>query len=365
MKYFKVTFLLVVLFFSTGSCQNKKTNMNWELIDFNKIPGETLINNFFDALSKYHFEEILTISKDHFILIGDNSKDTHDDYTPKQVEGVVFVSLDGGKTFKKKVLGKGSIREAVILGDTIFLAIVNNGSSQLIKADTSFEKWEVINDFKEAELSKVNFYSPAVGLASFLTENAHQELKSEIKYTGDGGKTWENANIKVSGGFGSYLFVNADEISYIENNQLIKLNFKTGERVVLIPKIAPEGFKSNGTYFKDPVTGETYTYIENEASKESAVQNLKTLDITALPKGADHLAVFGSYFHTMVKDGTFYNYVWSDNKGKTWNTEEIREFFVMPSPVGYYGKGYVYAIVSCFKGPQEERGGRFAIRKPD
>lgn len=365
MKYFKVTFLLVVLFFTAGSCQNKKTNMNWELKDFNKIPGETLINNFFDALSKYQFNQILTVNKDHFILIGDNSKDSHDDYSAKQVEGIVFVSTDGGKTFKKHVLGKGSIREGTVLSNAIFLLNTSNGSSQLIKADTSFEKWEVINDFKEAEVSNLSFYSATVGLASFLTENAQQELKTEIKYTEDGGKTWENANIKTSGGFGSYLFLTANEIAHIEHNQLVKLNFKTGERVILDQKIAPEGYQCNGSYFKDAETGDTYTYIQNEVSSELSIKNLKTQEITALPKGSDQLAVSGNYFQTLVKDGSYYNYVWSDNKGKTWNTEELRDFFVLPSPVGYYGKGYVYAIVSLFKGTQEERGGRFAIRKPD
>ena len=96
-----------------------------------------------------------------------------------------------------------------------------------------------------------------------------------------------------------------------------------------------------------------------------SVKNLLTQVITLLPKGSDHLEIYGNYFYTLVKDGSYTNYVWSDDQGQNWNTEELRDFFIMPSPQGFYGKGYVFALVTRFKGEEAERGGRLAIRRPD
>ena len=366
MKYFSVTFLLLAVFFNLESCQNKKTNMNWELIDFNKIPGEKLINNFFDALSKYRFNQILVLNKDQVILLGDNSGDSNEDYSAKEKEAIVFVSADGGKTLKKHVLGKGSLREAVSVGHIVVLVNENEGSSQLIKALPSFEKWEVTQEFKNEEINNINFYSTTIGVASFYSETANQEAKSEIRYTLDGGKTWKNMNLHVSDGFGTYVFASATEIEYIEANQLIRFNFMTGERTISSQKIAPEGYVCEGSYFRDPVSKETYTYLAKVSNKELSVKNLKTQEVTPLPKGSDHLEIFGDYYHTMVKEGAYYSYVWTADKGKTWHTEELRDFFVTPSPIGYYGKGYTCALVTLFKGKTEaEKGGRFAIRKPN
>ncbi|RWX00319.1 hypothetical protein [Flavobacterium cerinum] len=365
MKYFSLTFLLLAVFFSVESCQNKKTNRSWELIDFNKIPGETLLNNFFDALSKYRFNQILVLNKDQVILLGDNSGDSDEDYSAKEKEAVVFVSADGGKTLKKHVLGKGTLREAVSAGHIVVLVNENKGSSQLIKALPSFDKWEVTQEFKNEEINNINFYSTTIGVASFYRETSDQEAKSEIRYTLDGGKTWKNMGLYVSDGFGAYVFASANEIEYIEANQLIRFNFITGERTVSSQKIAPEGYVCEGSYFRDPVSRETYTYLEKASNKELSLKNLKTQEVTPLPKGSDHLEIFGDYYYTMVQKGAYYNYVWTADKGKTWHTEELRDFFVTSDPIGYYGKGYTYALVTLFNAKTEaEKGGRFAIRKP-
>lgn len=364
MRYFRVVILLIVII-SSVSCQNKKENMNWEIIDFNKIQGETLVDNFFDAINKYAFKQVLVLNKEHVILLGDNSGDDYDNK-----ESVVFVSLDGGKTLKKHVLGKGTLDEAVATGNIIFLVneTGKNGSnsSQLIKADSTFEKWEVVSEFSNDVINNINFYSATIGVASFFSENANQESKSEIKFTLDGGKNWKSTNLNISDGFGCYLFATSKEIKYIENNQLVKFNFITEEREVLIEEIAPNGYKCNGSYYKDPESEETYTFITNNSNEDDlSIKYLETQETIRLPnKDYYEMIVSGNYFHLMMKDGIYYNYVWSNDKGKTWNKEELRDFFVDPTPIGYFGKGFVYAFITCFKGKQEEKGGRFAIRKP-
>lgn len=75
------------------------------------------------------------------------------------------------------------------------------------------------------------------------------------------------------------------------------------------------------------------------------------------------VGVYGDFLQTMVKDGVYYNYMWSEDNGKTWHTEKIRDFFVVPRPIAYYKKGMVYCEIILFKGKQEEKGGRFAIGK--
>ena len=335
---------MITLFFSIGSCTDSKTNMEWKLVDFNKIPGETLLNNFFDALSRYQFNQFLILNKDHFILLGDNSKDSNPDYSEKAIEAVVFVSPDGGKTVKKHVLGKGSISEAVATENVIFAVNElgkDKGSSQLIKSDPLFNQWEVVTVFENSNINNINFYSPSIGVASFLTEGVDHDYTTAIKYTLDGGKSWINIALEVADGFGTYIFLSSHEIGFIEANNVVKFNFLTNQKTILARQIAPEGYHCEGSYFKDPVTSATYTYIENLATKEVSVKNLLTQVITLLPKGSDHLEIYGNYFYTLVKDGSYTNYVWSDDQGQNWNTEELRDFFIMPSPQGFYGKGYV------------------------
>lgn len=367
MRYFKIAFLLVALSLAIGSCTVSKTNMNWLLIDFNKIHGETRLNNIFDALSKYQFNQFLILNKNHFILLGDNSKDSNPDYSAKTIEAVVFVSADGGKTLKKHVLGNGSISEAVSAGNVIFAVNEldkDRGSSQLIKSDPLFERWEIVSEFAHSDINNINFYSPSIGVASFLTEDDNNDFTTAIQYTLDGGKTWLPTKLEVADGFGTYVFLSQQEIGFIENNHVVKFNFLTNQKTVLDQPVAPDGYHCEGNYFKDPVTLALYTYIENLDTKEVSVKNLTTEAITLLPKGSDHLEIYGSYFHTLVKDGSYTNYVWSNDKGQNWHTEEIRDFFVMPVPQGFYGKGYVFAVVALFKGKDTDKGGRLAIRRP-
>lgn len=368
MRFFKGIFLLMALFISIGSCQNKKTTMNWELTDFNKIPGETPFNTSFNAIGKYKFQQILPVGEKDLLLIGNNERGNDDEKPPKKSEAVVFTSADGGKTLKKHILGAGDLTEAVHNGNTVFLVNENapvKGSSQLVRADLTFEKWEVVQEFEHEQINNINFYSTTVGMASFLTESPTQQLKSEIKYTADGGKSWKTTDLQVSGGLGPYLFVSPEEIQFIENNQLIKFNFVNGLRTVVNARLAPDQYTCEGNYFKDPVTADTYTYVLNETTKALSLKNLRTQELVAFPKGSDDLQVYGDFLYTMVKDDIYYNYVWSEDKGKTWNKEELREFFVIPAPIAYFGKGGVYAFVNCFKGKEEERGGRFATRKPN
>ena len=370
MKYFKyISFLIIVYLLS---CQNRNIhNLNWKVIDFNKIPNETLMNGYFNSINKYEFNKILTVDENHFILLGDNSGEPNEDYTKKGDEAIAFVSLDGGNTLTKHIFGKGSLTDAYFIDNTVFL--VNNtskngkSSSQLIKTDILLTDWEVINNLKKEEIWGIHFFSTEIGIAKFgYTNSNKQKYVSQYKYTIDGGKNWTKVN---DSNFANYSllyfeFTASDKIEYIAHNNLVSLKFKTGEKSILIKKIAPEGYYCDGLS-KDSKTNEYYIFIRNSNNKKDwYVKYLTTQEEIRFPKELDYVNIYGNYMHNMVKDGAYYNYIWSNDKGKTWNIEKLRNFFINPRPIQYYGEGYVFSFATFFKGSQSEKGGRFIIRKP-
>lgn len=62
---------MLILTISMISCQNKRDNMEWKIIDFDKIPGEKLVDNYFGAITRYEFNQIINYNKDVFFLLGD------------------------------------------------------------------------------------------------------------------------------------------------------------------------------------------------------------------------------------------------------------------------------------------------------
>ena len=67
MKFFRI--IVIFIIFSNASCQNKRTqNMNWKIIDFSKIQGETFRDDFFEPITKYEFNQILILNENHIIL---------------------------------------------------------------------------------------------------------------------------------------------------------------------------------------------------------------------------------------------------------------------------------------------------------
>ncbi len=371
MKYFNIiTFITIaVLIVNSVSCQNnqnKTDQMNWKLIDFNNIPNESPYNNYFNAIGKYNFEQILAINEEHIVLVGNNEPESVTVIPTKQKEAIAFVSLDGGNTITKHNLGKGSINSVTAIDKVLFLtnntSSMGKISSQLLKADLSLENWETVAEFNDQEIYNVNFFSDKIGIASFVSEDYHQRVSDVIKCTIDGGKNW--STIKSSGSkFSNFVFSAAHEIEFIENNQLIRLNFISGNKEILIKAIAPEGFTCS-SIFKDTESQELYTFIKNEHDKNHlSIKYLHSQEEIKLPNIEYLVETMGDYFHIMIKNGIYYNYMWSGDKGKTWNTEKLRDFYLTPRPIEYFGKGNVFAFVTCFKGTESERGGRLGIRK--
>jgi len=337
------------------------------MIDFNTIPGEHLQGGLFDALSCYRFNQILVRDKNNFIMLGDDSRGLNDN-SVDPTKAIVFVGTGGGDSIKKHVLGEGSVQEAVLVNDSYFLVNrmgAGKRSSQLIKSDLTFQAWNIVQQFAHSEIYNINFYSDAIAIASFITDDIKGGIGSEIRLTIDGGKTWKPANLSVSDGWGTFAFLSDHEITFIEQNRLMVFDFINGRKKIISEKIAPQGYLCDGSYIKDPLSSASYTYIRKKDNKKLSLINLSSRAVISLPPGADHIEVYGEYMYSLIKDGIYYNYVWTENQGKSWNTEKLEDFLVVPEPIGYYGKGFVYTMINNFKAAQSDKGARLGIRVPN
>ena len=74
--------------------------------------------------------------------------------------------------------------------------------------------------------------------------------------------------------------------------------------------------------------------------------------------------VYGNFMYKFIDNKPYSSYMWSEDLGKTWQKEKMEDFFPDPAPVGYAEDGYIYMIVTMFKGTQEERGARLVIGHP-
>ena len=83
--------------------------MDWKIIDFNKIQGEKPFNTYFNALSRYNFNQILNHNKDVFFLLGDDSEENHDNYN-----AIVYSTKNFGNSWKKMLSEKVLLKKVFL-----------------------------------------------------------------------------------------------------------------------------------------------------------------------------------------------------------------------------------------------------------
>lgn len=198
--------------------------MEYKIIDFNKIPGETPWNGSFDALNKYEFNQILTYNKDVFFLLGQDRVSYKN--PDEKSSSVIYRSLDFGSTFHKNTLGKGMIAEGAFAGKNLFVVLEDRNSvdgagtvlSSLFLSKDFGETWIKIRDFEE-KISKINFYDKT-GIASFYNQTTNNET---YRYTVDGGKSWNKFEIndKNFDSLANCFFKSSTVLWFISDNELI------------------------------------------------------------------------------------------------------------------------------------------------
>lgn len=362
MKFFKLSILFFLLVL-TASCQTKTNNMNWKFIDFDKIKEETPLMGYFNAINKYSFKDITVINDSSFLIVGNNASGNRELVPEKESEAILFLSLDKGGTFKKRIFGFGELREAFVVGESVF--IVNdlskglNKSSELIILNNYLDEEVLTIGFNNEKINNIRFFNERIGVANFYSVTKDNESLFINKYTLDGGENW--TVIANKDDISDAQITTPNEIIYINNNALVKYNFLENKKEIVKQKIAEDGYYSEGFLEKDVLTNQFYTFITKKNGKDYlAIKYLNTGELIELPSIKHYVHTYGDFYQTLIKDGVYYNYVWSDDKGKTWHTEKIRDFFVTPYTVAYYKKE-VYTFVTLFKGGEKERGGRFAV----
>ncbi|WP_282039229.1 hypothetical protein [Saccharicrinis aurantiacus] len=341
--------------------------MNWKGIDFIDIPGESMYMGFASALSNYDMKVILGVTEKQFIIVGSNLPQSLDSVPDTGSDAIVFSSNDGGENIKKTILGKG-VCELAINIDSTFYVVVDTGnkgwSSYLVKGDATFENWEIVGTYDNVNIYKIDFLNKDIGVACFYDNNINKAIN---KYTIDGGITWHRFAHYPDYDINISRIVSEHEVEYLYQNQYIRYNFALGKEEIIATDVFPESYKHQLYVNVSTCKKQLYVSFKKDKSDyKSHIKFIETNEIIKLPKGIKRytdVAVHGDYIHAMNQDGSWFNYIYSEDRGKTWHTEKLRDFFVTPSPIGYYGKGQVYAEIGYIRAKREERGARLGIRQ--
>ena len=340
--------------------------MNWKIIDFNKIPGEKPFNTYFDALSRYKFNQIINYNKDVFLLLGDDSAEN-----PEDKNSIIYRSLDFGVTFHKTTLGKGTISEGQFVGKVLLVVLENRNlidgvmqvSSTLFTSKDFGETWKKIKVYDE-NVSRINFYSEKIGVASFLKRSKNGQNDEEYRYTTDGGEAWTKLEINDQN-FNSItncFFKTSEIIWFINDNNLMSYNLITKELKIERNLPVPKRMKAD-LIDKDNKTGNPicfFGYDDND--EEGEIYYILEDKHIKIEKGFGY--VYGKSMYKFIDEKPYSSYMWSEDLGIKWETEKLKDFFPDPTPVGYAEDGYIYLIVAMIKGNQDERGARLVIGHP-
>ncbi len=366
MKFLTKSYFLYIIILSVSlvSCQNNsESKMDWKIIDFNKIQGEKPFNTYFDALSRYNFNQILNHNKDVFFLLGDDSEENHDNYN-----AIVYSTKNFGNSWKKNAFGKGTVKEGFSLDNEVFIIVDTNRfptsserSSILYKSNDFGDSWTEIFKEDEGNISNINFYSQKAGIAVFSVKKGN-DFVYEYRYTNDGGENWIYFDLNPD--FNAVM-TSDETVLFIENNiNVYELNLKDGKKTLLENLAVPQNMEL--AYIrKDEKNSKLIAYYfgSEQNSTKSGICYLDKGQYISLPDGY-YINTYDDFFYTLIDDKPYSSYAWSDDRGKTWKTKKIEEFFIVPTPTGYADKGYVYKLAALFKGSQEEKGARLVIGHP-
>lgn len=166
--------------------------------------------------------------------------------------------------------------------------------------------------------------------------------------------------------YGISAVMTSDEtVLLIENNiNVYELNLKDGKKTLLKNLAVPQNMEL--AYIrKDEKNSKLIAYYfgSEQNSTKSGICYLDKGQYISLPDGY-YINTYDDFFYTLIDDKPYSSYAWSDDRGKTWKTKKIEEFFIVPTPTGYADKGYVYKLAALFKGSQEEKGARLVIGHP-
>jgi len=359
--------MISLLFLCMTSCNSQPQNitikdnpMSWQTTT---LPSETGSPSF-----DYDFEQYLVIDSLTGFMIGNNTGAiTHQrtlqqlDNQPKiglyeNIQTVILKTKDGGLSFQKSTLGKGSLEKIVsdtqknlyIIKTTYEADAASTQKYSILKSNDLGISWKTISDFKTHKIKNIRFYDSNNGIVCVKEgKNKYQLLK-----TVNGGKTWNifalsNPDLSVLG----MRFITKNKLYTSTRNkdkvQMATVHFDTGEVKIYDCDLPDEHRFSS--YFNDGDTlySEVYKY-KSKDPRQLMLYNHTTKKLTKynFMIGPEELSLgvtkSENYIGVLRQDKGKTYYFYSNNNGKNWKKEELPDPLTSGHPVAIYGKGLVW-----------------------
>ncbi|MFL0068125.1 hypothetical protein V2605_05300 [Tenacibaculum maritimum] len=358
---------LIIFITSCNSIAKKniknRNSMNWGIT---KISSETGADSFDYDLNQYFIQDSLT-----GYIIGDNGGAINHKIALQRVKGedvtesyanceaILFKTEDGGVSFRKKSLGKGSLQKITSDNEkNLYVIQYNYKTASLSKRYRIMysrdlgETWQEMAFPQGKKIKTVQFYNGLKGVVAIEEDGMSKLLKTK-----DGGKTWEELPVKeTSLSYYSIQFIN-EEALYVYNSteglrQAATINFTTGKVRIHNPNL-PKGYRFS-SFIKDESNGDLLSPVRNykEGHKLMVYNHTKRellrYDLNNA-KGERVLAVhvYGNYIGALRRDNGKTHYYYSIDNGVHWVKESLPDYFTVVKPIAMYGKGLVW-VKSAF-----------------
>ncbi|WP_029489813.1 hypothetical protein [Aquimarina agarivorans] len=327
--------------------------MNWHLTN---IPTETGSISFDYRLNQYFLVDNLM----GFMLGNNSGAEVHNSviedrpYYKKNYQTTLFKTEDGGLSFKKITVGKGTLSKMTkdTQGNLYVIKEVyekDNTPPQytILKSTDVGETWQEIGGFNTQKIFNVRFYDANKGIVSIEKGKGVELLK-----TIDGGKTWETLIVKVKGvDINDPFFINENELYTTyeaeDTNATATVNFNTGKTIVHQCNL-PKGYRFD-VFFNDDVTGNLYSEVLKYGELHPLMlynhttQKLITYDFKNNRDQTNvGVNISGNYIAVLRSDNGKIFYYYSKDNGKNWIKESLPDYLADSHPIALYGKGLVW-----------------------
>ncbi|CAA0196725.1 Probable lipoprotein precursor [Tenacibaculum maritimum] len=352
---------LIIFITSCNSIAKKniknRNSMHWGIT---KISSETGANSFDYEFNQYFIQDSLT-----GYIIGDNSiAEMYRSIIEKRVlkrenyEAILFKTEDGGVSFRKRSLGKGSLQKITSDNEKNLYVIQCNYKTatlpkryRIMYSRDLGETWQEMAFPQGKKIKTVQFYNGLKGVVAIEEDGMSKLLKTK-----DGGKTWEELPVKeTSLSYYSIQFIN-EEALYVYNSvggfrQTATINFTTGNVKIHNPNL-PKGYQFS-SFIKDDSTGSLYSEVSNyKEDHDLMLYNHQTNELISynIENSSEQyiidVTVSGEYIGLLRADKGIVSYYYSRDKGENWIREKMPER-LSESYAAMYGKGLVW-VKSAF-----------------